>query len=247
MQSTAEPTIAVIGGGVSGQMVGIFTGRHGLETTIYDAGNSLLRRNAHLENFPGFPLGINARQLLELIGEQVEQAGCSMVNTQVESVRTTDQGFSIEPRGAATATADIVVAATKNETAPFEGIEGVEILDRGKTFIDVDDRGRTGVDGFYAAGRLAGEPHQAVVSAGHGAKVGVTILEDIDRPFYHDWVAPKGYFTGRDREVPPGCEEIDDDERISRERRAIELLQERFAAPHLEPPRQHPSVASDEQ
>lgn len=57
MQSTVDPTIAVVGGGVAG----VFTARHGLETTIYDAGDSLLRRNAHLENFPGFPLGINAR------------------------------------------------------------------------------------------------------------------------------------------------------------------------------------------
>lgn len=180
------------------------------------------------------------------MGEQAENAGCSTIETRVESVRSTEQGFSIEPQGAASESADIVIAATKNETAPFEAIRGLETVERGKTFLDVDDRGRTGVEGLYAAGRLAGEPHQAVVAAGHGAKVGVTVLEDLEYPFYHDWVAPEGYFTGRDRDVPPGCEEIDDAERISRERRAIEDLRQRFAAPYSEPPRQHPSVASDD-
>ncbi len=106
-----------------------------------------------------------------------------------------------------------------------------------------DDRGRTGVEGLYAAGRLAQKPHQAVVAAGHGAKVAVTVLEDLDRPFYHDWVVPERYFTGRDRDVPPGCEEIDAHERMRRERRAIEYLRDRFDDPPGDPPRQHPSVA----
>ena len=39
-----------------------------------DAG-SLLRRNAHPESFPGFPAGVNPRQLLDLMGEQAETAG----------------------------------------------------------------------------------------------------------------------------------------------------------------------------
>jgi hypothetical protein len=103
-----------------------------------------------------------------------------------------------------------VVAATKNEVGYLDGLDGVDIVKRGKQFVETDGRGRTGVEGLYAAGRLAQKPHQTVVSAGHGAEVAVTLLEDDDRPFYHDWVAPEGYFTGRGIDVPPGVEEIDD-------------------------------------
>lgn len=108
--------------------------------------------------------------------------------------------------------------------------------------VSVDECGRTAVDGVYAAGRVAGEPHQAIVAAGHGAKVGLTAITDSDVPFYHDWIVPEGYFTDRGREVPPGCEEIDDAERQSRDARARESMRERLAEPIEEVPTMHPSV-----
>jgi hypothetical protein len=134
------------------------------------------------------------------------------------------------------------VAATKSAGGYLEGVDGVGVIDRGKAFVDVDERGRTGVDGLYAAGRLAEKPHQAAVCAGHGAEVGVTILEDDDRPFYHDWVAPEGYFTDRGRELPPGCEEIDDAERREREDESLAVMRERFADRHPDDQETHPSL-----
>lgn len=134
-----------------------------------------------------------------------------------------------------------VVAATKNDVSFLEGVEGLEIIERGKTFVATDDRGRTDVDGLFAAGRLALQPYQTVVVAGHGASVGVAVVEDSDVPFYHDWVVPEGYFTGRDREVPPGCEEIDEEERRRREEDARAIMREYFAAPHPDTPVKHPS------
>jgi len=80
------------------------------------------------------------------------------------------------------------------------------------------------------------------VAAGSGAETAVTLLEDADVPFYHDWVTPERYFTGRDREVPPGCEEIDDAEREERVAASMETMRARFSEPHPEAPEQHPSV-----
>ena len=137
---------------------------------------------------------------------------------------------------------EYVVAATKNEVGYLDDIDGVGIIDRGKAFVDVDERGRTGVEGLYAAGRLAEKPHQAIVCAGHGAEVGLTILEDDDRPFYHDWVAPQGYFTDRGRDLPPGCEEIDDAERNRRESDALSVMQDRFAERHPDEQETHPTL-----
>jgi thioredoxin reductase (NADPH) len=154
----------------------------------------------------------------------------------------TDDGFAVETDVGERYRTEYVVAATKNAVGYFEPIDGVGIIDRGKAYVDTDERGRTGVDGLYAAGRLAEKPHQAAVCAGHGAEVGVTILEDDDRPFYHDWVAPGGYFTDRGRDLPPGCEEIDETERAEREERSLETMRERFAEPHPDDQITHPSL-----
>ena len=67
--------VAVIGGGLAGLTASIFTARHDFDTVVLDAGGSILRRNAHLENYPGFPAGVNSRLLLDAMGEQAEQIG----------------------------------------------------------------------------------------------------------------------------------------------------------------------------
>ena len=238
--------VLIVGGGPSGLTAGVFTARAGLDTAIVDAGSSILRRNAHLENFPGFPAGVDARLLLDLVGEQAERAGADHLGAEVVSLSATDDGFVAETAAGEALHARYVVCATKNEVGYLEDLAGVTLVDRGKRYVETDRRGRTGVPGVYAAGRLAGHAHQAIVSAGNGAEVAVTLLEDADVPFYHDWVAPGGYFTGRDRDVPPGCEEIDDAERRRRERDARELVRERLAEPHPETPEQHPSLVEDE-
>ncbi len=239
--------VVIVGGGVAGRSAGVFTARHGLETVILDAGSSLLRRNAHLENYPGFPAGIDARLLLEMMLDQAERAGCSYHETAVTRVaRQTDgAGFVVETEDGEEWVSEYVIAATKNTTDYLEELDGIGVISRGKTFLDVEEGGRTGVDGLYAAGRLAEKPHQTIVNAGHGAEVAVALLEDDDRPFYHDWVTPTGYFTGRDRDVPPGCEEIDEDEHRRREDHSLEVMSEYVSDPHPEAPEQHPSVAEE--
>lgn len=245
---TETRDVVVVGGGVAGLTAGVFTARHGLETTVLDSGESILRRNAHLENVPGFPAGVNARLFLDMLGDQAERAGCERELAEVTSVSIAEdgEGFDVETAAGEDYWADYVVAATKNTVDYLRDIEGVGFVDRGKTFVDCNEYGETGVDGLYAAGRIAEKAYQTVVCAGHGAEVATRLLEDDDRPFYHDWVAPEGYFTGRDRDVPPGCEEIDPEERRQREAESVEVMQEYFAEPHAEDPVQHPSVAGDD-
>jgi len=240
--STVLSDVVVVGGGVAGLSAATFTARHGLDTLIVDAGESILRRNAHLENFPGFPAGVNARQLLDLLAEQAGEAGATRREAIVTEVTRADDGFVVETENDDRYRTECVVAATKNEVSYLNDIDGVGVIERGKAFVDVDERGRTGVDGLYAAGRLTEKPHQAIVCAGHGAEVGVTILEDDDRPFYHDWVAPEGYFTDRGRDLPPGCEEIDEAERREREDTSLAVMRDRFAEPHPDNQVTHPSL-----
>ena len=84
-----------------------------------------------------------------------------------------------------------------------------------------------------------------MVAAGHGAEVAVALLEDDQEPFYHDWVTPKGYFTDRGRDLPPGCEEIDETERRQRERESLDAMPDYFAQPHPDSQETHPSLREE--
>lgn len=238
---TTDPDVIIIGGGVAGLTAGIFTARHDFQTLVITGGSSLLRRNAHLENYPGFPAGINSRLFLDMLEDHADASGSNFQATDVTRLANDNEGFTATTADGETYSGRYVIAATKNTTDYLP--ESVKITREGsKAFVETDRRGRTNVPGLYAAGRLAQEPHQAIVCAGHGAKVAVTLLEDADVGFYHDWVAPDRYFTGRARDVPPGCEEIDESARRARERRSLATMREYLVSPHRDEPEQHPSV-----
>jgi thioredoxin reductase (NADPH) len=237
--------VCIVGAGPAGLTAGLYTARAGLDTLVVNAGESILRRNAHLENVPGFPAGVNSRLFLEMLEDQVERNGCDRRETRVTAVDDSFGDHLAVETDDGTVRAAYVVCTSWAETE-YLSFDEVGITTRGsKRYIDVNDRGETGVDGLYAAGRVAGEPHQTVVSAGHGAKVGLSVIHDSEVPFYHDWVTPEGYFTDRGREVPPGCEEIDETERQRRERESMRVMREYFDEPHPEEPTQHPSIRED--
>ncbi|CCQ35730.1 oxidoreductase (homolog to thioredoxin-disulfide reductase) [Natronomonas moolapensis 8.8.11] len=252
----APGRVVVSGGGVAGLSAGTFLARAGFDTVVLSGGESILRRNAHLENVPGFPAGVNPRLFADLLERGAERGGCLLEEGRVVGLRPDDGEFRVrvDPDtgggdsggDAATLVADSVLAASWSDPEYLRGIDAVGLVDLGsKTYVDVDEGGRTGVEGLYAAGRLAGKAHQTVVCAGHGAEVALALIEDSEVPFYHDWVAPEGYFTDRGREVPPGCEEIDAEERRRRERESMAVMAEAFETPHGDEPTAHPSLSEE--
>ncbi|WP_255170213.1 NAD(P)/FAD-dependent oxidoreductase [Natrononativus amylolyticus] len=239
--------VLIVGGGVSGLAAAIFTARADLDTLVVDGGESILARNASLENYPGFPDGIDARLYLRLVREQATTAGADFELGRVTAVEPRDEddleaGFVVETEGGEPLETRRLIAASWSDSEYLVPLDVGREQRGSKHFVSVDEAGRTAVDGIYAAGRLAGEPHQSIVAAGHGAKVALAAIHDSETAFYHDWVTPEGYFTGRDREVPPATEEIGDDERLERDRRARETMLEWLAEPLEEEPTMHPSV-----
>ncbi|WP_089821976.1 FAD-binding protein [Halogranum amylolyticum] len=253
--------VLVVGGGVAGSTASVFTARAGLGTVVVDDGESILRRNAHLENFPGFPAGVNSNLFTDMLEAQSTRNGADHLDGRVTEVRRVEDEAGEETPGGdarfvATVATDesddtelaarFVVVASWADVDYLDGLD-VDVRDAGsKRYVDDDGLGRTNVDGVYVGGRLAERYHQAIVAAGHGAEVAITLIHDSETPYYHDWVAPEGYFTDRGREVPPGCEEISETERQARERESIAAMQEYFAEPHPEPQRTHPSLVDDE-
>lgn len=190
--------VAVVGGGPAGSSAAVFTARAGLEVVVFDRGNSSLARCAHLENYLGFPAGIDVETFYGLMHDHVEEAGAELVPDLVERVERvadaatadgeTADGFRVVTQDGRTAVADAVVAATTydaeylrpldDEGAMFEahehGGETHERFDGG--YADAD--GRTPVEGLYVAGPMADGTNQAVVAAGDGASVACELLRD---------------------------------------------------------------------
>ncbi|NHX36119.1 MULTISPECIES: NAD(P)/FAD-dependent oxidoreductase [Halolamina] len=243
--------VLIVGGGVAGLTAAVYTARAGLDTLVYDGGESILRRNAHLENFPGFPAGVNPRLFADMLHAQATRNGADLVDGRIVELQRAEiddaPGFLAIAEDGTETYADRVIAASWADTDYLDPV-GLEIRAAGsKAFLEDDEDGRTSVDGLYAAGRLAERYHQATVAAGDGARTAITLIHDSETPFYHDWVVPEGYFTDRGREVPPGCEEIDDTERAAREAESSAAMREYFAEAHGERQRTHPSLVDDEQ
>ncbi|AEH38255.1 thioredoxin reductase [Halopiger xanaduensis] len=215
--------VAVIGGGPAGCAAGVFTARYGLETIIFDRGPSSLRRCASLENYLGFPCGIEIETFLELAQDHAEQAGCQLRNDLVESVSRLEdgEGFRLEPQEGESVTARFVVAASKYDGSYLRGLDDDESMfvtqehdggtaerfDRDYP----DDDGTTPVDGLYVAGPLAGSGDQAIIAAGHGATVARTLIREL-REEAGFWGKYAGHYDWR-RKVENRREEWVDPER----------------------------------
>lgn len=78
--------VAIVGGGPAGCAAGVLAARYGLETVVFDRGNSSLARCAFLENYLGFPGGIDVQTFIELIQAHAEEAGCTLVRELVSAV-----------------------------------------------------------------------------------------------------------------------------------------------------------------
>ena len=272
-QSTTAATtrgqheLLIVGGGVAGLTAATFTARAGIETMVINDGETVLRRNAHLENAPGFPAGVNPRRFADMLRAQATRNGAEY-QTGIVTELTGDigDGFTATIAGGQASedgeadaadddedteptrelTADRVLAASFPDADFLDGFDIDTRTADSKQYAEAGELGRTGVDGLYVAGRLAERYHQAVIAAGDGAEAAITLIHDTDIPFYNDWVAPEGYWTDRGREVPPGCEEIDPTEQRARQEAAMAAMQEYFAAPHDQQQRTFPSLVDDE-
>lgn len=97
--------IIIIGGGPAGLTAGIYAARARLNTLLIEkmlVGGQIATADL-VENFPGFPKGINGMELTELMHEQAKKFGLKLVMAEVtgleltgeyKTVRTTDGDFS---------------------------------------------------------------------------------------------------------------------------------------------------------
>jgi thioredoxin reductase len=102
---TSETTaydIVVIGGGPAGCSTAVFTARYGLETLVLDRGNSSIQQCAFIENYLGFPGGIDVETFYAMSQAHAERCGATVVDDMVTDLSETDGGFHVERRRAST-------------------------------------------------------------------------------------------------------------------------------------------------
>ncbi|MFC5367288.1 FAD-dependent oxidoreductase [Salinirubrum litoreum] len=193
---TPEHDVVVVGGGPAGCAVGVFTARAGLDTLLFDRGRSSIARCAHLENYLGFPAGVDAETFAELCHDHAETAGCVIEPNLVESVErvdapaetgeaadTEEPHFRVRPQSGDPVTASRVVTATRYDADYLRDLDAAADL-----FTDPSDDaqlrddcaahdGTTPVDGLYVVSPSP-EDTQAMIAAGRGARVGRRVVAD---------------------------------------------------------------------
>ncbi|GAB7021086.1 FAD-dependent oxidoreductase [Halostagnicola bangensis] len=233
--------VVVVGGGPSGCSAGVFTARYGLETGIFDRGNAALRRCAHLENYLGFPAGIDIKAFYDLMHAHAEEAGCDIVSDMVESVDRTedDSAFVVETQDGRRVSAKKIVAAAWYDGEYLRPLGGDAMFERHDHHGEEhehfdpeysDEDGRTPIDGLYVASPAGQRSVQAIVAAGQGAHVGRCVLEDHRHEQgypggvaeHYDWLRPDAEFSGewggRDRWREWFENEAEDDHDVEEER-----------------------------
>jgi thioredoxin reductase (NADPH) len=81
--------VIIIGGGPAGLTAGLYTSRSRLRTLLIETGlfGGQITTTELIENYPGFPQGINGAELSQMMEEQAKRFGLETVNQEVLEVR----------------------------------------------------------------------------------------------------------------------------------------------------------------
>jgi thioredoxin reductase (NADPH) len=105
MPLPARTKVAIIGSGPAGYTAAIYTGRANLEPVLFEGGGAAvepftlpggqLMITTEVENYPGFPKGVQGPELMELFKAQAERFGTSVFTADVTTVDLSDRPFRI--------------------------------------------------------------------------------------------------------------------------------------------------------
>jgi thioredoxin reductase (NADPH) len=105
--------LIIIGSGPAGYTAAVYAGRAGLETVLFE-GDQLggqLMTTTDVENFPGFPRGVQGPDLMLAMRDQAARFGCEMVPMMVTKVDFSKRPFRVTA-GERVEEANAVIVAT---------------------------------------------------------------------------------------------------------------------------------------
>ncbi|MFC7058277.1 NAD(P)/FAD-dependent oxidoreductase [Halovenus salina] len=178
--------VLVVGGGPAGLSAALFTEKNGLDTTVFDTGDSWMS-HAHLFNYLGIR-SIGGDEFMAVARGQVRDRGVTLRDDEeVTAAETTDDGFLVTTEDEEL-TADYVVLATGDDTTLAEELGCAFDED----VVEVDVTMETSVENAYATGAMVrtGE-YEAIISAGDGGAAALNILSKEEGEHFHDFDTPE--------------------------------------------------------
>ena len=104
--------VIIIGGGPAGLTAAIYTSRARLKTLVIESysvpGQAIITDS--IENFPGFPEGINGFELVEKFKKQAEKFGAELIVKNVEKIEQLQDGWRIKAEDKTYTTLSIIIA-----------------------------------------------------------------------------------------------------------------------------------------
>ncbi len=179
-------TIAIVGGGPAGLSAGLFAGKNGLDTVLFDTDETWMHK-AHLFNYLGVG-SVGGSEFIATARQQVDDFGVDRRQGEtVTAVESTDDGFTVTTDDNEY-DAEYVVLATGANRDLAESLGCA--FDEDNT-VDVGVSMETSVEGAYATGGMVrAEEWQAVIAAGDGAAAALNILSNEKGEHYHDFDVP---------------------------------------------------------
>ncbi|MCQ2157713.1 MAG: thioredoxin-disulfide reductase [Bacteroidales bacterium] len=113
----------IIGGGPAGYTAAIYTSRAALSPVLYEGNEpgGQLTTTTMVENFPGFPGGVDANQLMSAMREQAVKLGADIRRGVITEVDFSKRPFIIKTDNGAEIEAETVIIAT-GATAKYLGL-----------------------------------------------------------------------------------------------------------------------------
>ena len=122
-----KKNIIIIGSGPAGYTAAIYLGRSGHTTTLFEGlqPGGQLTTTTQIENFPGFPNGIDANQLMDDMRQQAINYGAQIHSEIVTSTDLSSLPYQLTLDSGEKLTADIIIIAT-GATTRYLGLNGEE-------------------------------------------------------------------------------------------------------------------------
>lgn len=119
--------VLIIGSGPAGYTAGIYTSRANLSPLIYegDQPGGQLTQTSEIENFPGYPSGIQGMQMMQELRDQAERFGAVVVRRKIAKVDFSKRPFVCEDERGDRIEADTVIIST-GASAKYLGLPDEE-------------------------------------------------------------------------------------------------------------------------
>lgn len=164
----------IIGSGPAGYTAAIYASRANIAPVLYEGmqPGGQLTTTTDIENFPGYPEGINGFEMMEDLRKQAERFGADLRTGEVTSIDLSSRPFHVTIDDSAVIEAETVIIST-GASAKYLGLADE------KKFAGMGVSACATCDGFFYRGKTV-----AVVGGGDTACEEATYLSNLARKVY---------------------------------------------------------------